>query len=648
MDADIVSVPRSLYQSWQRRLSDGPAPSRCQAFRPSSCTLPPELLFEVFSYLRSSPASLYAVSLVNYQWYLCATPILYRHVKLHNTFQWATFILTMGRKHSSFQYGPLVHSVDLSSSTSFFPLDQDEDPSPPSAVSTGLGIVRSNSAPPTQRAGIDPIMDDDELDDEEELAQGRQADHWQAAFRVLQRRLHDEHQQHLQHHQHRPPPNQQNGQSARQQQDQQATNGNNECIDLTFVTTPVVLSTSSLMQLAEACANLTALNLSHTHVMNDSKIVETGDYISTLQDYAIQQGFTIVKVSMENAIQAIGNHCPHVKQLKMQHCEWVTARIIWAWVNACPNLVFLDVRRSPKCTVKRLTSYAIRAIATSSPAEPSTPNPTSAQTIPAATDNDYQASSASSSSSTSSASASSSSSASVASSSTPAHARNTQNAFNLSQFIEQNLLDPHQVHEMLQNPLYRNTRMRDGQESQHVYDADVMRERGGLDEHMGLREFVARLQENRHPAASAVARRAIRLFRNINMPDPMAAQANNISSNNNNDNNDSNDDDHDDDGQWQAHLFDATRPLAHIDIGIHHHHTLAQDTAAAAATVGVAGAHHHGIDPAANATFMPGPNPSTRVDEYQLPDHITMKDYVLRVLKDGQEQGLVDLHWFQS
>ncbi|ORX47751.1 hypothetical protein DM01DRAFT_1385773 [Hesseltinella vesiculosa] len=378
MDSDIVSVPRAEYQHWQRRLSDRTALATTPCHnRPLSWTLPPELLYEIFSYLRSFPATLYSISLVNYQWYLCATPILYKHVKIHNTYQWATFILTLRRKQWQFNFGSLVQCIDLSSNTSYFPLDADLRSTQHTLSST---INGQTNIPFAAQGALDaqthPL--ENSLIHRTALqhryatlhpgdAQDHPSTNAHRGFHRLTRRrraaalatLATPHIQLRRHSQDDVDGGLQDGQRL-------ATNdvnqpGTSDCIDLTYMTTPVVLSTSSLIQLAEACTNLISLDLSHTHVMHDSKIVETGDYISTLQDYAIQQGFTMVKVSIEQAIRAIGTQCKQLRRLKMQHCEWVTPHILWFWISSCPCLHYLDIRRSTKCCLKRLTTHAIRA-----------------------------------------------------------------------------------------------------------------------------------------------------------------------------------------------------------------------------------------------------------------------------------------------
>ncbi|CAO3584851.1 unnamed protein product [Absidia cylindrospora] len=73
----------------------------------------------------------------------------------------------------------------------------------------------------------------------------------------------------------------------------------------------LVVSSSSLIKLAQACPNLVSIDLSFTHMFSDSLVEETGDYISTLQHYAIPPGLTHVKVPIETAISVMDNIAPN-------------------------------------------------------------------------------------------------------------------------------------------------------------------------------------------------------------------------------------------------------------------------------------------------------------------------------------------------
>ncbi|CAO3584846.1 unnamed protein product [Absidia cylindrospora] len=99
MQNDIISIPREQYQRWCRRLQNSrrllatTATTSITSASSSSTNLkstttsdfhsvwclPPELLLEILSYLTSRQSTLYQASLVCRQWFLCTTPILYKH-----------------------------------------------------------------------------------------------------------------------------------------------------------------------------------------------------------------------------------------------------------------------------------------------------------------------------------------------------------------------------------------------------------------------------------------------------------------------------------------------------------------------------------------------------------------------------------------
>jgi hypothetical protein len=84
-------------------------------------SLPAELMFEILSYLLNcgEQRSLYSASLVSRHWLNCATPLLFRHPKIHNTYRWATFLLTLIRPKQQYTFGEFVRSINLSSSYEF-------------------------------------------------------------------------------------------------------------------------------------------------------------------------------------------------------------------------------------------------------------------------------------------------------------------------------------------------------------------------------------------------------------------------------------------------------------------------------------------------------------------------------------------------
>lgn len=121
----------------------------------------------------------------------------------------------------------------------------------------------------------------------------------------------------------------------------------------------IIVSTSSLVQISNTCKNLTHLNLSYTSLLHDSVIAETGEYLSTLQRYAVQPGLTHIQIPIEDAIEAIGKSCFQLQEIKIQRCEWVTAHVIWMFAYHCPTLKRLDARRSTKCTIKKLIANVL-------------------------------------------------------------------------------------------------------------------------------------------------------------------------------------------------------------------------------------------------------------------------------------------------
>ncbi|KAG2231542.1 hypothetical protein INT48_005045 [Thamnidium elegans] len=262
----------------------------CQA---RSFPLPPELLLEIFGYLHDCQPALHSASLVSKQWLYCVAPILYSRPQINDTYRWATFILTLTRERMSFFYGDLIRSIDLSSGKSIVEAMKDQE---------FYRRLSNSTDDPSHR----PI-------------------HLDNNNRRTHIRL--------------------NG-SIRFQQDQQ------EYLlkGLPFI----IVSTSSLVQISHTCKNITCLNLSYTSLLYDSLVAETGEYLSTLQRYAVQPGLTHIQIPIEQAIQSIGKECVQLQQVKIQRCEWVTAHVIWMFVYYCNNLKKLDARRSTKCTVKRL------------------------------------------------------------------------------------------------------------------------------------------------------------------------------------------------------------------------------------------------------------------------------------------------------
>ncbi|KAG1463522.1 hypothetical protein G6F56_005265 [Rhizopus delemar] len=132
---------------------------------------------------------------------------------------------------------------------------------------------------------------------------------------------------------------------------------NKQCI-LDEYQSLITVSTSSLLQITQSCSFITHLNLSDTCLLTDQLIVETGEYLSTLQ-YAVRPGLTQIEIPINQVIQAIGCGCPMLQRVDVRQTRWITAQTIWLFVNYCPRLRHLDARRSPNCNVKRLTLKAL-------------------------------------------------------------------------------------------------------------------------------------------------------------------------------------------------------------------------------------------------------------------------------------------------
>ncbi|KAG2213151.1 hypothetical protein INT47_011300 [Mucor saturninus] len=306
----ILTIQRAQYNNWcnNRKLSASnvvtstPPTHRDNNLR--SFPLPPELLLEVFAYLTDCQPALHSASLVCTQWMYCAAPILYSHPKINDTYRWATFILTLTRDRMSFFYGDLIRSLDLSSGKSIEAMKDQE-----------FYRRLSNS-------------NDDQLQQQRITLVNNISDRRSR----LNLNVRD------------------NG-SIRFQQEQQ---------DYLMKGLPfIIVSTSSLVQMSHTCRNITSLNLSYTSLLYDFLVAETGEYLSTLQRYAVQPGLTHIQIPIEQAIQSIGKECLQLQQVKIQRCEWVTAHVIWMFVYHCPNLKKLDARRSTKCTVKRLIANVL-------------------------------------------------------------------------------------------------------------------------------------------------------------------------------------------------------------------------------------------------------------------------------------------------
>ncbi|CAO3658754.1 unnamed protein product [Umbelopsis vinacea] len=251
-------------------------------------TLPVELMFEILNHLLNAgeQGSLYNASLVSRHWMNCATPLLFRHPKIHNTYRWATFLLTLIRPNQQYTFGEFVRSINLSSS-----------------YESSENNETSNSEPSDTSDLLD-VLDNT-------------VDRWENV---------------------------------------ETPNIN---ISNSKITPTITLSTSSFLQVASRCPNLTFLDLSNTALFCDSLILETGEYVSSIQTFALQPGLTHVRIDLDQAIRALGTQCPTLRHVNLQSCDWVTAKVIWCWVVNCPKLQKLDARRCLRCGIERLTNATL-------------------------------------------------------------------------------------------------------------------------------------------------------------------------------------------------------------------------------------------------------------------------------------------------
>ncbi|KAG2222552.1 hypothetical protein INT45_002683 [Circinella minor] len=371
---------------------------------PFGFALPPELLLEILSYLKESQSALYAVSLVCRQWMLCAAPLLYRHAKIMDTFRYATFILTLTRNKKTLFYGSLIHTLDLAAGNKLFGNNNNNKQTNTTHSTTPTGMTDQQMEEERDNAILLPTQEEEDDDDErqdprrEVVTQpesfidnhgnsdvNNQSTTSTTTTMMTARTTRANWTIQLVN-----PNNNENNtpvttttvtttnnnnnndigwEALLQQRQQQEENNNssNTTIESEYYEARdmkhghLFVTTSSLLQVAKTCKNLTCLNMSLTTLFYDSMIAETGEYVSTLQHYAVQPGLTHILIPMSKVIETMGKECIHLQQVIMQRCDWVTAQVIWLWVTHCPKLIRLDARRSNKCSVKKLVSNLLEA-----------------------------------------------------------------------------------------------------------------------------------------------------------------------------------------------------------------------------------------------------------------------------------------------
>ncbi|RUS18460.1 hypothetical protein BC938DRAFT_475966 [Jimgerdemannia flammicorona] len=308
--------------------------------------LPAELLIHVFSYLLDQQSSLHACSIVNKQWSNCVCQLLYRHPRFPDTFSWARFILTLTRQKQTYTFGDFVRSVDLSlskavSSQKHHQIAQDHQSSTNSTngATGAASLTITNNTNALATTGV--------------FTFGSAAGNGGGNLFSLN------------------PPTPiptavigTNPSTNTAATNNTASTSNNSTTSSTWMapsTNKITITTSSMIQLSHVCRTLVSLNLSHTSIYADTRIAETGDYISSLQPqpYPFQQGLTRISLSLYDTIKSLGRDCPDLAEIRVQGCEWITNQVIWWIADNCPALRRLDARKCGKCTVERLTSKVL-------------------------------------------------------------------------------------------------------------------------------------------------------------------------------------------------------------------------------------------------------------------------------------------------
>ncbi|CAO3563131.1 unnamed protein product [Mortierella alpina] len=110
---------------------------------------------------------------------------------------------------------------------------------------------------------------------------------------------------------------------------------------------PITITVSSLIQMAQYCPKLKLLCLGSTILTPDTLFLETGDYQSTLQP-GPRAGLTFVPVAVADVAKALGQYCPHLRQLWLSGCEWVTLDELRVFLSHCLRLEVLDLRHCGK------------------------------------------------------------------------------------------------------------------------------------------------------------------------------------------------------------------------------------------------------------------------------------------------------------
>lgn len=121
---------------------------------------------------------------------------------------------------------------------------------------------------------------------------------------------------------------------------------------------PMMITVSSLIQMARHCPNLEWLCLASTALADDTLYLETGDYMSTLQP-GPRTGLTNVQVTVMEGIGALGQSCPNLGRVWLVGCDWVTHREVLALTTSCRRLQMMDVRHCARLEGRLSRLYMI-------------------------------------------------------------------------------------------------------------------------------------------------------------------------------------------------------------------------------------------------------------------------------------------------
>ncbi|KAF9538662.1 hypothetical protein EC957_006367 [Mortierella hygrophila] len=121
---------------------------------------------------------------------------------------------------------------------------------------------------------------------------------------------------------------------------------------------PMMITVSSLIQMARHCPNLEWLCLASTALADDTLYLETGDYMSTLQP-GPRTGLTNVQVTVMEGIGALGQSCLNLRRVWLVGCDWVTHREVLALTASCRRLQMMDVRHCARLEGRLSRLYTI-------------------------------------------------------------------------------------------------------------------------------------------------------------------------------------------------------------------------------------------------------------------------------------------------